>query len=138
MSFSTKFAMWWGSVTTKTEMLFNKEKQRLVTHEYYDNPNPKSARPRSMHSIRGSMRVAGSDRGFQATDNNENCTKSFRQGNRTPSEGDVEETMGGIDPGYGSVQQRQYSPDQQYMQSAQYMHQHQYQGYPSQAHGQVY
>ncbi|KAG5503827.1 hypothetical protein JIQ42_07344 [Leishmania sp. Namibia] len=132
MSISTKFAMWWGSVTTKTEKLFNKEKQRLVTHEYYDNPNPKSARPRSVHSIRGSMRVAGSDCGFQATDNNENCSKSFRQGHGTPPEGDVEETMEGIDPGYGSVQQRQYPPDQQYM------HQQQYQGYPSQAHGQVY
>ncbi|KPI86605.1 hypothetical protein ABL78_4334 [Leptomonas seymouri] len=57
MSFNTKFSMWWGSVTTKTEEMFNKEKKRMVTHEYYDNPNAKAARPKSMHSIRGSMRV---------------------------------------------------------------------------------
>ncbi|KPA76204.1 hypothetical protein ABB37_07958 [Leptomonas pyrrhocoris] len=65
MSFNTKFSMWWGSVTTKTERLFNKEKQRMVTHEYYDNPNAKAARPKSMHSIRGSMRMQNSSRGSQ-------------------------------------------------------------------------
>ncbi|KAL7699129.1 hypothetical protein N2W54_002344 [Lotmaria passim] len=68
MSFQTKFAMWWGSVTTKTEKMFNKEKKRMVTHEYYDNPNAKTARPKSMHSIRGSMRLQNSARGSQGFD----------------------------------------------------------------------
>lgn len=68
MSFNTKLSMWWGSVTTKTEKMFNKEKQRIVTHEYYDNPNAKAARPKSMRSIRGSMRMQNSARSNQASD----------------------------------------------------------------------
>ncbi|GET87646.1 hypothetical protein, unknown function [Leishmania tarentolae] len=81
MSFSTKFSMWWGSVTTQTEKLFNKEKKRLVTHEYYDNPNPKSARPKSIHSIRGSMRAEESNRSFQNGDPNMTRSTSFQQQN---------------------------------------------------------
>ncbi|CAJ1014765.1 hypothetical protein, conserved [Leishmania lindenbergi] len=132
MSFTTKFAMWWGSVTTKTENLFNKEKQRLVAHEYYDNPNPKSARQKSMHSIRGSMRAAGSTRSFQSADDTEKRSKSSHQQQERKYEGTVEQISGYSNSQYSGAQQGQY------MQDPQYMHQQQYQGYPNQGYNQAY
>ncbi|CAG9572319.1 hypothetical protein LMJF_17_0860 [Leishmania major strain Friedlin] len=147
MSFSTKFAMWWGSVTTKTEKLFNKEKERLVTHEYYDNPNPKSARPKSIHSIRGSMRASASAQSLQSSNGNAKPSRSFRQQEANESGNDADQMPVGSDPGYGSVRQvpytlnyndmQQYPQGQQYTPDPQYMRQ-QHQGHPNQGYGQVY
>ncbi|KAG5508220.1 hypothetical protein JKF63_05476 [Porcisia hertigi] len=89
MSFSTKLSMWWGSVTAKTEQLFNKEKQRLVTHEYYDNPNPRTTRPKSLHSIRGSMRTAESARSSQHSNSDGNSSKSSRWQQEDQIEDDI-------------------------------------------------
>ncbi|CAC9478328.1 hypothetical protein LDHU3_17.1380:CDS1 [Leishmania donovani] len=144
MSFSTKFAMWWGSVTTKTEKLFNKEKERLVTHEYYDNPNPKYARPKSIHSIRGSMRASAS---LQNSNGNAKRSRSFRQQEANESGNDADQMPMGSDPGYGGVRQapytqnyndmQQYPQGQQYTPGPQYIHQ-QHQGHSNRGYGQVY
>lgn len=133
MSFNTKFSMWWGSVTTKTEKLFNKEKQRLVTHEYYDNPNPKSARPKSMHSIRGSMRAASSSRGSRGGDA-EPRSKPPRQEQEQRGEDSASEN-GDV---YQQQQNAQNPNDGQYAQDQQYAQQQQYQGYQNQGYNQGY
>ncbi|CBZ25446.1 hypothetical protein, unknown function [Leishmania mexicana MHOM/GT/2001/U1103] len=147
MSFSTKFAMWWGSITTKTEKLFNKEKERLVTHEYYDNPNPMSARPKSIHSIRGSMRESASSKGLQNSNDNAKRPRSFRQQEANPSGNYADQMPMGSNPGYGGARQapcmqnyndmQQYPQGQQYMPGPQYIHQ-QHQGHSNQGYDQVY
>lgn len=65
MSFETKTSMWWGTVKHNTEHFFGKDVKRIVTHEYYDNPNAPTARPKSMHTVasqsRRSIRGNGDD-----------------------------------------------------------------------------
>lgn len=96
--------------------MFNKEKQRIVTHEYYDNPNAKTARPKSMHSIRGSMRMQNSARSNQGSDNEaEPRRRSSKHSSRSKHE---EEDYSGNDvkdvaqEDYQSVPQDQYPQDQ--------------------------
>lgn len=157
--------MWWGSVTTKTEKLFNKEKKRMVTHEYYDNPNAKAARPKSMHSIRGSMRMQNSARGNRADDDvDQRHRSSSKYSSRSKQEEDnysgddvkevpqddyqgapqdqyPQEMGGGMPQSDQYMQPQMMMPNQQYdqqqyMQEQQYMQQQQMlDGYANQGYG---
>lgn len=80
MSFGTKTSMWWGTVKGNTERFFGKEQKRMVTHEYYDNPNPPSQRPKSMHTIASqSRRSMGSSAPRSEGKSNRDASTSSRK-----------------------------------------------------------
>lgn len=107
--------MWGGSVVTFTEGLFNKPKERLVAHEYYDNPKAPAMRTKSMRTSRASSRsdLNGPDEAYggMAQHGNVNRQQTNDVGYDAYSNptNPLEYPAGGQQMDYGGYQQQGYA-----------------------------